>query len=225
MDFNGPEPADLVDVRCINIAFLEFLRGVDGEALRARLPTRLRPVAAALTDRQVDRLAGVPFLLLTLNESDTGYWGRIRDELPVRDLFAASMGPADPLGQIVVATLGFQWQLARRNAYAARLISGASLNWCEQLASCTLLRVLQSAAELQGLIAPRQAAHKVLWARLLGAGLSSTENVRRAAHLSTLQIVLSPASATQGRRWRSAACYASVPRLETLGRRAVHEDD
>jgi hypothetical protein len=225
MDYNGPEPADLVDVRSINIAILYILRGVEGEPLRARLPARMRPDAAELTERQLDRLANVPFLLLTLNESDAGYWGRVRDEPPVRDLFATSHNPVDPLGRIVIATLGFQWQLARRNAYAARLICGASLNWCEQLASCTLLRVLQSAAELQGLIAPRQAAHKVLWARLLGAGLSSTENVRRAAHLSALQIVLAPASATQGQRWRSAACYASVPLLETHGRRSVREDD
>ena len=225
MDFNGPEPADLVDVRSINSAFLEFLRGAEGETLRAGLPTRLRPAVAALTERQIERLAGVPFLLLTLNETDEAYWGRVRDELPVRDLFAASLSPVDPLGRIVTATLGFQWQLARKNAYAARLISGASLHWCEQLASCTLLRVLQCAAELQRLAAPRHAAHKVLWTRLLGPGLSSAEHVRRAAQLSALQIVLSPASATPAQRWRSAACYASVPLLETRSRRGVHDDD
>jgi hypothetical protein len=182
-------------------------------------------VVAALTGRQIERLAGVPFLLLTLNESDDTYWSRVRDELPVRDLFAASHSPGDPLGRIVVAALGFQWQLARKNPYAARLISGASLSWCEQLASCTLLRVLQCAVEYQGLIAPRQAAHKVLWARLLGAGLSSAEDVRRAAHLSALQIVLSPVISMSERRWRSAACHTSVPVLEAHGRRSVSEDD
>jgi hypothetical protein len=225
MDFIGPEPADLVDVRSINIAFLEHLAGAEGEALRREFPARLRPVVAALTERQVFRLAGVPFLLMTLNESDDSYWNRMRDELPIHDLFAASHSPVDSLGQIVVAALGFQWQLARKNLYAARLVSGASLNWCEQLASCTLLRVLQCAVEHQGLIAPRQAKHKIFWTRLLGAGLSSNEALRRAAHLSALQIVLSPINATPGRRWRSAARYAPVPMLETHSRRSVREDN
>ena len=225
MDFNGPELADLVDVRSINTAFLEFLCSADGESLRCELPAGLRPVVAALTGRQIERLAGVPFLLLTLNESDDTYWSRVRDELPVGDLFAASHSRGDSLGRIVVAALGFQWQLARKNPYAARLISGASLGWCEQLASCTLLRVLQCAVEYQGLIAPRQAAHKVLWARLLGAGLSSAEDLRRAAHLSALQIVLSPVISMSERRWRSAACYTSVPVLEAHGRRSVREED
>jgi len=224
MEFSGPDPTDLRDVRSINIAFLEFLRSADGELQRHKLPARLRPVVAALTERQLERLAGVPFLLLTLNESDESYWGRVRDELPLRDLFAASHDPVDPLARIVVSTLGFQWQLARKNAYAARLISGACLEWCEQLAACTLVHVLRSAVDCQRLVAPRQAAHDILWTRLLGAGLSSADDVRRAAHLSALQIVLSPVHLIPERRWRSAACHASVPVLEAQSDGSVCDD-
>lgn len=224
MDFSGLEPTDLDDVRAINVAYLELLRSGAGETQRLKLPARLRPVVAALTRRQVERLAGVPFLLLTLNESDESYWGRVHEELPACDLFAENHDPLDPIARIVVSALGFQWQLARRNAYAARLVCGACLAWCEQLAACSLLRVLQCAADCQRLVAPRQAAHEVFWTRLLGAGLSSAEDVRRAAHLSALQIVLSPAHSKSEQHWRSAACNASVPVLQVHSNRGVRDD-
>lgn len=225
MDFKGPEPADLVDVHSINVAFLEYLSGSQGQQMRQEMPSTLQPLVAALTDRQIQRLAGVPFLLLTLNESDDAYWSQFLIDSPVRDLFAASRSQGDPLSRIASAALGFLWQLARKNLYAARLISGASLNWCEQLASCTLLCVLQCAFEHQDLVGPRLAEHKVFWARLLGSGLSSADDVRRAAHLSALQTVLTPVDTTGSRRLRSAACYSSVPAFEKQGRRTVREKD
>jgi hypothetical protein len=225
MDFNGPEPADLAEVRSLNVAFLDYLAGPEGQPLRQELPTSLRPVVAALSERQVQRLAEVPFLLLTLSESDDACWGRLLQASPVRDLFAVAKSDDDPLSQIAAAALGFLWQLARKNAYATRLVSGASLNWCEQLASCTLLGVLRCAAEHQGLVGPRLAAHKVFWTRLLGAGLSSEDAVRRAAHLSALQTVLTPAMETRRRRFRTAACYTSVPAMEARSDPAVRDDD
>jgi hypothetical protein len=225
MDFRGPEPTDLADVRSINIAFLEYLSSSAGEAMRRGMTGSLRPVIAALTEWQIQRLAAVPFLLLTLNESDDAHWRRILDDQPVRDLFTATPEPLDPLGRIVAAALTFQWQLARRNLYAARLVGGASLRWCEQLASCSLLRVLQFAAEQQERAAPRLAAHKVFWTRLLGAGLSAADDVRRAAHLSAMQVMLASVSAGEDRGLRSAACYASVPVLERRAQRVVREDD
>jgi len=224
MDFSGPEPTDLADVRSINMAYLEFLLAAAGETQRQKLPARLRPVVAALTQRQMERLAGVPFLLLTLNESDNTYWRDAHEALPTGDLFATNHDPLDPLARIVVSALGFQWQLARRNTYAARLVSGACLEWCEQLAACSLLRVLQCAIDCQRLVAPRQAAHEVFWTRLLGAGLSSADDVRRAAQLSALQIVLSPLHSDPARQWRSAACQASVPVLELHSERNLRED-
>ena len=217
MEYTGPEIADLTDVLSLNAAFLEYLSSTNGEQLRRHLPASLRPVVAALSARQIERLATVPFLLMSLSESDDAYWDRPTPDRPVRDLFAPSHSEADPLAQIASATLGFLWQLARKNPYAVRLICGASLNWCEQLAACTLLHVLQRAVEDQRVAVPRLAEDSVFWYRLLGAGLSSESNVRQASHLSALQTVLTPIAASTKRRFRSAACYSSVPTLE------VHE--
>jgi hypothetical protein len=224
MEFTGPEIADLTDVRSLNAAFLEYLSSDSGEHLRRELPASLRPAVAALSSRQIERLAGVPFLLMSLSESDDRYWDRLLLDGPASDLFTPSHSAADPLAQIASAALGFLWQLARRNPYAVRLICGASLNWCEQLSACTLLHVLQRAVADQRLLAPRLADDSVFWYRLLGAGLSSESVVRRASHLSALQTVLTPLVVTTNRRFRSAACYSSVPTLE-VREQCKQEDD
>ena len=224
MDFTGLEPADLTDVRSLNIAFLEYLRSAaDGQLLLA-LPASLRPAVIALTDRQVQRLAAVPFLLLSMRESDNSYWSRIFGDRPLGDLFVSGPADVDDLGRITTAALGFLWQLARRNPYATRLICGGSLNWCEQLASCTLLRLLQRAVDHQHLIAPRLAGDIDFWHRLLGAGLSSELVVRRAAHLCALQTVLTSRELTSGSRLRAAACHSAVPILEIRAQRSGHRD-
>jgi len=215
MEFSGPEPADLVDVLFINSAFLDYLRSEAGERLLRRLPGQQQPLVAALTDWQIARLAATPFLLLTLDETDDAGWKRILDELPICDLFVADQGEADPLGRIASAALGFLWQLSRRNMYAARLIGGASLTWCEEIAARSLVHVLHCAARHQDLVAPRLAAHEIFWARLLSAGVSAADDVRKAAHLSAMQMMLSPGAAGLDRRWRSAACHAAIPSLKT----------
>ncbi len=218
MDFTGPEPTDLADVQSLNIAFLEYLRAAGDGPLLLALPASLRPAVIALTDRQVKRLAAVPFLLLTLRESDTSYWTRLLDDRPIRDLFDSAPVVVDELGRITAAALGFLWQLSRRNPYSTRLVCGGSLDWCEQLAGCTLLRLLQRAVDHQDLIGPRLADSSEFWHRLLGAGLSSEREVRRAAHVCALQTVLTSRELTGGSQLRAAACYSAVPTLAVRDR-------
>ncbi|MCH7636095.1 MAG: hypothetical protein IIA12_00295 [Proteobacteria bacterium] len=225
MDFNGPEPADLAEVQSLNIAFLEYLRAAPDGQLLQQLPTSLRPAVVALTDRQVQRLAAVPFLLLTMRESDHAYWARLFGDRPMGDLFACAPVVVDELGRITSATLGFVWQLSRRNPYATRLVCGGSLDWCEQLAACTLLRLLQRAVDHQDLIGVRYAGSIEFWHRLLGAGLSSEVGVRRAAHLCALQTVLTSRELTSGSRLRAAACHSAVPTLSVRKRSIRPEDE
>ncbi len=219
MDYTGPDSADFGDVTSLNVAFLEHLGSSQGELLRRELPTKLRLAMAAMSARQVERLAAVPFLLMSISEWDDTFWNRSSPDRSVGDLFTPSQNDTSPLPQIASASLGFLWQLARKNPYSARLVSGASLTWCEQLAACSLLRVLQRAVDEQHLVVPRLAENVVFWHRLLGAGLSSETDVRRASHLSALQTVLTPVAMSARQRFRSAACYSSVPALEVRQRR------
>ena len=176
-------------------------------------------------DRQVQRLAAVPFLLLTMRESDHSFWAQLFGDRPMRDLFASAPIVVDELGRITSAVLGFVWQLSRRNPYATRLVCGGSLDWCEQLAACTLLRLLRRAVDHQDLIGVRFAGNTEFWHRLLGAGLSSEPGVRRAAHLCALQTVLTSRELTSGSRLRAAACHSAVPTLSVRERSIRQEDE
>ena len=213
MDFSGIEATDLADVQVLNKTFLEYLAGPDGALLRQPLPASLREVVRDMTQRHVRRLATVPFLLMSCREQDDAYWRHRTTEQTVRDLFAPA-GAADPVAQIAAATLGFLWQLSRKNPYAARMLSGASVTWCEQLATASLFDVLQSAAVDPQLLTLRCGTDAVFWRRLVGAGLSSNVEIRRAAHLNAMQTVLSQVESQSNAQFRSAACRTRTPALQ-----------
>ena len=211
MDFLGPEPADFANVTALNRAFLMRLRDpLPGERLRRCLPSRSQSSIRRLTNLQVERLSALPYLLLSVRERDQACWHAFADNDPNRDLLSPGDEGAD---EIVTATLSFLWQLARRNPYAVRLISGATLNWCEQLADYTLLTLLQRAAIRNDLLQPRLANNEDLWLRLLGPGLSPNSQVRRAAHVASLQVMLTEDPAVQYRSMKTAACSNPVPAL------------
>jgi hypothetical protein len=213
MDFSGPEPADFTNVQSLNYAFLSCLRkSTSGVAIRQQFVPALRPVIEGLTDLHIRRLCATPFLLFSLRERDDAYWSFLFDDDPNGDLFKLAT-PVDEIGQIVAAGLGFMWQLARRNPYAARLVSGATLNWCEQLAECTLLGVLQRTAGRDDLLRARLADNDEFWGKLLRAGLSSEQDVRAAAHLAALHTLLTQNSADAYAPVRAAACSIPAPSL------------
>ena len=214
MDYLGLDAADLADVRTLNITFLEYLVSASGARLRNTLPLRLRPAVKAMTRRHIQRLAKAPFLLASCREHDTNLWQLDTASPRTEDLFLQANGTTGPASQLASATLAFLWQLARRNAYAARMVSGAAPGWCEQLADSSLFVVLQRANSEPDLISPRRAGDEAFWYRLLGAGLSSNIEICGAAHLSALQTVLTPVNAGGGRRFRSAACSSTVPLLQ-----------
>ena len=213
MDYSVPTARDLADVHSLNYALLKAMRGRNGDDLRGALPATCQPVLAALTDLQVERLAQAPFLLFTLHEQDDGYWQELLDNDPRRDLFVVNDRPVAERSRIIAAAIGFAWQLAKRDPYVARLVCGASLEWCQRLASRPLLEVLGHAADRADLLVPRLADNERFWRRLLGAGISADLNVRNAAQLATLQVILTGLDPGHKRRLPSAACRAAVPTL------------
>jgi hypothetical protein len=210
MDYTGPDAADFADVAALNHAFVVRLRapGVDGERLREQLPEPLHAVVSALRDVQVERLASSPFLLLSLRERASGYWQRLAGEQGDGDLFAEQHASPDV---IAAAALSFLWHLARRNPYAARLLAGATNDWCSMLAGNTLLRLLRQASSRVDLLQPRLAGNPAFWTRLLGPGLDSNAEVRGAAHAACLQTILTDVP-DPARQLRAAARRTRLPR-------------
>jgi hypothetical protein len=222
MDYSAPEPADFTNVRSLNIAFLSILRSsVAGAKLRQQLPADLRPAVVDLTDLQLRRLADVPFMLMSLREHDARIWRQLTSVEPTLDLLRQE--PAgDELDRLLIAGIGFLWQLVRRNPYAARLVSGASPDWCERLAEATLLHLVRNAANHRDLLLPRFAGERNIWKKLLGGGISAESDVRAAAQLSALQFMLTAEPASQYQRVRAAACAAPIPVLRIAEKPGRH---
>lgn len=213
MDFTGPQKAEFNNVRSLNLEFLNNLRSSpDAAALHQDFAPKLRPLVAGLTDLQARRLSETPFLLLSLRERDDDFWSVIFADDPNKDLFSMSSGDGRDR-HLVTAALGFLWQLAQHNPYAVRLVSGATISWCENLANCTLLRLLQRTADRTDLLRSRHAGNQEFWRKLLGPGLNSDPVIRRAAHLSALQSMLTIDRVAQYRDVRAAACKTRLPAL------------
>lgn len=211
MDFQPPERVDLANVQALNAAFLDALRA---RTLPDRLLTGLPDGLPAACDdtRALLRLRRCPFLLFSLAEYDMARWDRLFGQQAVLqpdlvDTMAAARGVAEP---VVLAALGFLWQLARRQPYAARIVSGASLTWCERLAGTTLIDIYRFAAET-ALIGFRNSSDNAFWQRLLVSATSVEKSVRRAARLAALQMLLTEAHTGTYGKLAAAACSMPAP--------------
>jgi len=214
MELLGPAAADFENVRSLNRAYLKLLkREASARSGLAELPRELAVKLASLPESEADRLAGTPFLLLSFRERDDDYWEEILADNANGDLFTVPEPPSDDSGCLISAGLGFVWQLARQNPYAARLICGASLHWCEQLAERTFFHVLARAGSRSDVLGLRCGSDAELWTKLLESGVSREKHVRRAAHISALQSVLTRASMPERKKWAAAACAIKSPTL------------
>lgn len=214
MEFEGPSAVDYENVHSLNRGFLALLKR-DPACRRCltALPSRQAGRLLELTDHQAARLARTPFLLFSLRERDDRFWDPVFADPGNRDLFAVPPSTSDELARLIAAGLGFVWQLAKHNPYAARLICGATLHWCEQLTERTFLHVLALAGMQQDILTVRAAADAELWDKLLCSGVSREGDVRRAAHISALQCVLTSAAQPAAGRWAAAACATRPPAL------------
>lgn len=213
MDFHGPTAADYENVRSLNTAFLELLQDAKRthrivESLNNQLARRLQ----SLGQREIGWLAGTPFLLFSFRERDASFWQEVLCDDRSRDLFAVSSISTKESSRLVSAGLGFVWQLAERNPFAARLLCGASTHWCEQITEQTFIRLLDVAGHRSDLLVLRARDDSELWQKLLVTGLCEDTATRNAAHVSALQYVLTrqPGQAT----WQAAACSSRNPALK-----------
>lgn len=207
MAFDGPAPVDYQNVRALNSAFLTMLQA-NRRARRSltQLSSPLTRRITSLTRHQVDRLSAAPFLLLSFRERDDRLWTQILSADSGRDLFTRPV--ADDFDRLQSAGLGFVWQLARQNPYTLRLICGASLHWCEEIAERTFFGLLAAVAPHNDLLELRRGSDDELWTKLLDNGVSRDTDVRTSAHVSALQTILTRPADRMPRSWPVAACKA-----------------
>ena len=211
MDYQGPAPDDLANIKALNSSFLRAISGSSADAFSSISTHKMSPAERT-------RLASAPFLLFSFRERDEEYWGRLLDNDPQYDLIDSAGRPDKQIRQLQVAGLSFLWQLARRNPYAVRLACGASVGWCEQLARLTLVDVLQRAGERGDMLRLRFADDKNLWRRLLASGIAPSYRTRGASHHYALQLMLTRRSTPQATRLSAAACGMRIPGAKTTQR-------
>jgi len=204
MEYEGPTRDDFANINALNRSFLV--------AMSESPTTGFGAIAErGLTHSELSRLASAPFLLFSLREHDDEYWEHILKDESQIDLIHSPGPPDTHLRQLQMASLGFLWQLARRNPYAARIVSGAPVSWCERLADLTLVTLLHFAATRNDLLSVRFPDDDKLWCRLLGNGISARYQVRLTSHQSALQAMLTRQRGPAYNRISAAACTMRKP--------------
>ncbi|MDH4110517.1 MAG: hypothetical protein OEW35_19740 [Gammaproteobacteria bacterium] len=216
MHYPGPEPTDFDNVRALNTALLSLLlrAGQATPVFHRDPPEGLRAALGRLGRLQRERLASVPFLLFSLRERDGAFWEGLLADTASLELFPETPPLEGDCGKLVAAGLSFAWQLAHRNAFALRLLTGASLHWCEELAARPLVEVLDRAGARADVVELRCSDNAAFWAKLVEAGVSARSDVRSAAHLTAWQTMLTRVPAAEPRALASAACRNRVPALK-----------
>ncbi len=190
-EFPGPSPDDYANVLALNTAFIKATSELKGP--------------------QRGRLAAAPFLLFSLREDDVGWWASVLADQRQGDLMAVAEHESPELRRIQTAAMSFLWQLARRNPYAARIISGATIEWCEKISSLPLVTLLNRIGGRDDLMVSRLDQPVALGERLLGSGTSSRRQIRRSSQLTVLQTLLTNSGFDNYTRLPAAACRMSGP--------------
>lgn len=219
MEYQGPEPADLANVEALNEAFLQWLRTRKaGVVIADDAVAALADSLAGMKDCEIGRLSRTPFLLMSANDEDERYWRQVFASNPHTDLLDAEYRPDGVESSLLMATLGFLWHVAKRNPYAARLVSGTSVEWCDQLAALPLVALYEQIGRCSPL-RPRLAHDGDFWRKLLGPGISSRKDVRLAARISAMQMVLTGSAMKTRRPLAAAACSLPTVSMRVADRR------
>jgi hypothetical protein len=213
MDFQAPDPTDLADVKALNRAFLELTTASSLLALPS-LPSEQREALSHLGSGGRNWLAESPFLIFSVAEHEPDKWRQLFQDPGGADLIRAMQQPNDAEARFVTTALGFLWQLAKRRPYAVRVLCGATLDWCEQLADSTLIDVCSHASQQAGLLGFRQRNREAFWRRLLAAAASEQPVLRQAARQSALQSILTVRQDERHRKLPAAACAMPMPALK-----------
>jgi len=190
-EFPGPDPDDYANVLALNTAFIKASFEMPGP--------------------QRGRLAAAPFLLFSFRERDLDWWDTALAENRQGDLMAVADLDNPELRRIQTAALSYLWHLARRNPYATRIISGATVSWCEKITDLPLVTLLDRIGVRGDLMQSRLSSPDELGARLLGDGTSSRRKVRRSTQLVALQSLLTHATFDNYSRLPAAACNMARP--------------
>lgn len=215
MEFQGPVAADLADVFSLNLAFLDYV--TRERPRRPQLDVIPRDAADRLCGLQAEdreRLSQTPFLLFSLQEHRDARWRRLFAGKYEVDLVEGIDKPSSTEVRIVSAALGLLWQFSKRSPYAARVVSGTTLEWCKNLSAMRLADLFLFATNERGLLQFRYPHRAGFWRKLLRAATHEVPAVRDAARLTALQTLLTQGGHERYAQVAAAACTLPMPSLQ-----------
>ena len=180
--YQAPGADDFANVFALNVSYLQATGG--------------------LTGVRREQLAAIPFLLFSMRQNDDDWWRAAMNEQP--QLNPDQLQQSRELREVQTAAISFLWQLVRRDPYVARMISGASMQWCELLAELPLVTLLNRTAWRSDLLGSRFdiATASIGWQRCV----HSNSRVRRCAQIAELQALLFATADDNYQRMAAAAC-------------------
>jgi len=219
MSFEAPTEVDYRNLEPLNRTFLKLL---NDDPSAPRLLSGCAPPSAqrikVLSVAETERLARVRFMLFGFREHDDDFWSRLLDEPGTPGLFDLPVSEA--LGALIDSALAFAWQLAQRNPYTLRLITGATLYWCELIAEQRLADLIDRYRQSGDVPVLRLSNQADMWKSLLGGGTAAHPEIRRTVHAAALQRVLAGDDGSAARRWSRAASRIAFP-----ARKVADEND
>ena len=220
MDFPGPDPADFAQVEALNRAFLDYLAGPGKRlagGLRQGFPRRWPALMPAPGPGSRSVRSSCSRSARTTIVSGPRC-------LPASHARTSSMrsGGRRPWRLALSArALAFLWPYAVHNPYAARVLSGAGNDWCERIADCALVDLIEYAGGRGGLLRLRRSDNTAFWRRLLVTGACDEDGIRQAAHVWALQSILTRPTESAALRLPAAACSMPVPAMQVTDRSSV----
>jgi len=202
-DFLSPGRHEYDNVRALNAAWLQATTDMKGP--------------------QRGRMASIPFLIFSIREQDLDWWQVALAGGQQRDLLVNVTECSLELAALQAAALGFLWQLLQTNPYAARVISGASVAWCDKLAILPLVSVLEKVAWRSDLTSPRVQFVEPR-SGLAQCVTSSREAIRNASRQLALQGLLTNARSNEYAALTAAAC-AMPHALRVADQRPEHRPE
>jgi len=199
MEFHGPAGTDLENVTALNERYLELRRRQPGDPL------------AGLGQAARQRLAASPFLLFSLREHEAARWERLLADGVQLELHGSNADGQAADRELRVAAVSVLWQLARRNPFAARLVTGAPPAWCARLAATMLVSLITRVSDARDLLTPRFPDTDPIWLRLLEATGSPDRDRQRAVRIAALQDILTRGATPDRARLAAAACRMRPP--------------
>ena len=194
MEFDGLQQGELQTVCTLN---REFLRLVRQEPCAFGVASKTAERIARLGQRQLERLQSAPFLLFSLQQHEDRLWQSVLAPQVNDELLEHTRWRSQDALHLATDAVGFLWQLAQVNPYAARLVSGGSVEWCEAIAGSCYVELLRRVRQHPGIVSLRDGSQLRLWEKMLGQGTSASRETREAAQYAVLHIFLaamSPAS-------------------------------